>query len=294
MKKYIVIFFFTIFIISCKNENKEQQFREQNKETMISDSKKDRINMETKQKTQFYEVFPEKVEIDFTSKDLENTKDQKLLDFQKKLKAYEDDDPTTEGIGKEELSIFINNNTNPVSEGYVDSSWLEYFLNKYDLHYTFNDLMEDAINQEDFNAVKILVKKGYIFRKDEVELAEEVKNYSLKQIKYIKENDGLDEKGDVVLYDSSYSKFNEILNLVNQKYNGNIIYDKDGYTNLREGAGVNYPVIAKIKSGEHIKVLDNPERKWEKVTDEESNNWYEIQVKEGKKGYVHKSRIISE
>ena len=292
MKKYIIIFLFTIFIIGCKN--KEEQKRNKNIEIIILSSKKEQSNMEAKQKTQFYEVFPEKVEIHFTPKDLDNTKDPKLLDFKKKLKAYEDDDPTIEGIGREELSTFISNNTSSVSEGYVDSSWLEYFLKKYDLHYTFNDLMENAINQEDFNAVNILIKKGYIFGKDEVELAKEVRNYSMKQIKYIKENEGLDEKGDVVLYDSSYSKFNEIFNLVNQKYNSNIIYDRDGYTNLREGAGVNFPIIAKIKSGEHIEVLDNPERKWELASDEESYNWYEVETKEGKKGYVHKSRIKSE
>ena len=152
--------------------------------------------------------------------------------------------------------------------------------------------MEDAINQQDFEVVVILIKKGYILRKDELEIAHQVKNYSIKQIKFIKENNGLDENGDVVLYDNKYSKFNEILNLINSKFNSNKIFDKDGFTNLREGAGTKFAIIAKIKSGEHIEVLDNPQRKWDSAEDEESFNWYEVETKEGKRGYVHKSKII--
>ena len=61
------------------------------------------------------------------------------------------------------------------------------------------------------------------------------------------------------------------------------IYDKDGYTNLRDGKGTKSSIILKIKSGDEINLLD--------VSDP---NWYLIQTKSGKKGYIHKSRIISE
>lgn len=61
-----------------------------------------------------------------------------------------------------------------------------------------------------------------------------------------------------------------------------VINDPDGYTNLRKEKNTQSEVLQKIKSGERIEVLDN------------SGNWFLIKTKEGKQGYVHKSRIKSE
>uniref|UniRef100_UPI004047544C SH3 domain-containing protein n=1 Tax=Flavobacterium sp. TaxID=239 RepID=UPI004047544C len=58
--------------------------------------------------------------------------------------------------------------------------------------------------------------------------------------------------------------------------------DPDGYTNLRSGNDTHSLVIAKINTGTQIEVLND------------SGNWWYIQTKDGKKGYVHKSRIVSE
>ncbi|RMZ59594.1 SH3 domain-containing protein [Chryseobacterium nematophagum] len=57
------------------------------------------------------------------------------------------------------------------------------------------------------------------------------------------------------------------------------IQDPDGYTNLRKDKNTSSEVLQKIKSGEHIEVLDD------------SGDWYFVKTIEGEKGYVHKSRI---
>ncbi|CAA7195202.1 hypothetical protein CHRY9293_01433 [Chryseobacterium potabilaquae] len=57
------------------------------------------------------------------------------------------------------------------------------------------------------------------------------------------------------------------------------IDDPDGYTNLRKEKNRSSEVLQKIKSGEHIEVLDD------------EGDWYLVKTIEGEKGYVHKSRI---
>ena len=59
------------------------------------------------------------------------------------------------------------------------------------------------------------------------------------------------------------------------------IYDKDGYTNLRKGKNSQSEIIAKINTGSSIKVIDN------------TGDWWYVQTKDNKEGYVHKSRIVS-
>ncbi|KMQ67952.1 hypothetical protein ACM39_11505 [Chryseobacterium sp. FH2] len=59
------------------------------------------------------------------------------------------------------------------------------------------------------------------------------------------------------------------------------IQDADGYTNLRKEKNAQSGILQKIKSGEQIEVLDN------------TGDWWQIKTKEGKTGYVHKSRVKS-
>lgn len=61
-----------------------------------------------------------------------------------------------------------------------------------------------------------------------------------------------------------------------------IIQDTDGYTNLRKSKNNSSDILQKVKTGEPIEVLDN------------SGDWFLVKTKEGKEGYVHKSRIQSE
>lgn len=74
----------------------------------------------------------------------------------------------------------------------------------------------------------------------------------------------------------------ELLRYDNQEKIYSIIHDPDGYTNLRKDKTTTSEVLQKIKSGEYVEVLDSV------------GDWYLIKTKEGKKGYVHKSRIKSE
>lgn len=58
-----------------------------------------------------------------------------------------------------------------------------------------------------------------------------------------------------------------------------VIIDPDGYTNLRKDKNTSSEILQKVKSGEHIEVLD------------EDGDWFLVKTKEGKEGYVHKSRL---
>lgn len=57
------------------------------------------------------------------------------------------------------------------------------------------------------------------------------------------------------------------------------IQDPDGYANVREEKNTSSQILQQVKSGEKVEILDN------------SGDWLLIQSGEGKKGYVHKSRI---
>ncbi|WP_426477696.1 SH3 domain-containing protein [Chryseobacterium sp. CBSDS_008] len=61
-----------------------------------------------------------------------------------------------------------------------------------------------------------------------------------------------------------------------------IIQDSDGFTNLRKEKNSSSQILQKIKTGEQVEVLD------------QNGDWWLVVSKEGKKGYVHKSRIKSE
>lgn len=58
-----------------------------------------------------------------------------------------------------------------------------------------------------------------------------------------------------------------------------IIQDPDGYTNLRKNKTSSSEVLQKIKTGEQVDVLN------------QNGDWWLVTSKEGKKGYIHKSRI---
>ena len=58
------------------------------------------------------------------------------------------------------------------------------------------------------------------------------------------------------------------------------IVDKDGFTNLRKEKNSLSEILQKIISGSQVEVLDN------------SGDWWLVQTKEGKKGYVFKTKIM--
>ncbi|RMZ59597.1 SH3 domain-containing protein [Chryseobacterium nematophagum] len=87
----------------------------------------------------------------------------------------------------------------------------------------------------------------------------------------------LDEK-ELLLYNTKYKPFFKNY-IIKDKKNQYTIQDPDGYTNLRKDKNTSSEVLQKIKSGEHIEILND------------SGDWYFVKTIEGEKGYVHKSRI---
>lgn len=57
------------------------------------------------------------------------------------------------------------------------------------------------------------------------------------------------------------------------------IIDPDGFTNVRKDKNTSSEILQKVKSGEQIEILDGTE------------DWFLVKTKEGKEGYIHKSRI---
>ena len=138
-----------------------------------------------------------------------------------------------------------------------------------------------AIQQEDYEAVKTLLNYGFIVSTGQLELAAKTKENAIQLIKYNKENNGLDDSGNPTFYDDKYSKFDQIQQLLTQHYNANVINDINGFTNLRQGRNTTSAIVATIKSGEHIKVLDN------------TNPWYHVESMAGNEGYIYHSKIKS-
>ncbi len=58
-----------------------------------------------------------------------------------------------------------------------------------------------------------------------------------------------------------------------------IVNDPDGFTNLRKDKNTFSEILQKVKSGEYIEILD------------EGGDWFLVKTKEGKEGYIHKSRL---
>lgn len=79
-----------------------------------------------------------------------------------------------------------------------------------------------------------------------------------------------------------YSKDYGLLQEDNKEKIYSTIIDPDGYTNLRKDKSTSSQVLQKINTGEKIEVLD------------QNGDWWLVVSKEGKKGYVHKSRIKTE
>ena len=60
------------------------------------------------------------------------------------------------------------------------------------------------------------------------------------------------------------------------------IKDPDGYTNLRKEKNATSIILEKVKTGSKIKVLDK------------TDNWWLVITKAGNKGYIFKTKIVSE
>lgn len=274
MKNLRITFFvlISILILSCENKNAKI---EKNQSIVIEKETTDLENIK------FSELFNEGSIIKFTPNDLKKTISPNELEFKKKLELFEKKHRSKKDFDLDNLIVLVNDETFTNSEHFIDSSWLKYFIQKYDLGLELKDVMDAAISQEDLNAVKIVVHTGYILCKDETLLALQTKDNSIINKKINKENKGYDENGDLIFYDDKESKAEEIYKLLKKNYSYKI-FDKDGYTNLRDDAMNSAYILAEIKSGTSIEILDNKDQKW-----------LYIETNDGQKGYVHRSRIIN-
>ncbi len=222
----------------------------------------------------FDELFIEKATVKFKPQDINNTDNPEIIEFKEKLELYLDQNPKIEDFDVENLLSLVNNETFSNSEGYIDSSWIDYFIKKYKIDmFKLNDLLDLIIEKEDYNALKILINNGYIFSSKELSNAKK-KNVYINLI--IKRNDVED------YYDKEYSKIKEIEALINKEYLSNHIQDPDGYTNLREGKSIKTEILEKISNGEKIQVLDN------------TSDWFLVKTKSGNQGFVFKTKIKAE
>lgn len=226
------------------------------------------------EETKFTDIFNEGTVIKFTPQDLDK-KDVEIQNFKQKLELYEKENPLIEDFDNKNLSYLINNETFFDVQYYIDNSWLQYFITKYKVDVSkLNDLMNLSIHQEDFNAVKLLTDNGYIISKKDLNILIDTEN-NIKEKVQENKSDGYES------YIISNSKINQISQYLKEKYSLNKIADPDGYTNLRKDKNTSSEVLQKVKSGEHIEVLDN------------TGDWFFVKTKEGKEGYIHKSRIKS-
>ncbi|UHO37073.1 SH3 domain-containing protein [Chryseobacterium capnotolerans] len=243
-----------------------EKWRNLNKKNKIITSSRPVDNIE------FSALFNEGTVIKFTPQDLVK-KSPEIQNFKQKLELYENENPLIEDFDNKNLSYLINNETFFDVQYYIDNSWLQYFITKYKVDVSkLNDLMNISIHQEDFNAVKLLADNGYIISKKDLNILIDTEN-NIKEKVQENKSDGYES------YIISNSKINQISQYLKEKYSLNKIADPDGYTNLRKDKNTSSEVLQKVKSGEHIEVLDN------------TGDWFLVKTKEGKEGYIHKSRI---
>ena len=280
MKIRFSIIFYMLLLVSCKKSDTLHDIKDNN-ENEVTMSNLD-TTMNTNNKTvDFGDLFNEGSIVKFSPDDLKNTISPNELEFKKKLELFEKEHPDQKDFDLENLVVLVNNETFTNSEYFINSSWLKYFIQKYDLGLTLNDVMNAAINQEDLNAVKIVLSTGYIMSRDEIALALQTKENSIINKKINRENKGYDDRGELIFYDDKKSRAEEIYTLLKKNYNYRI-FDKDGHTNLRDDAMSSAYILAEIKSGTPIEILDNKDQKW-----------LYIETNDGQKGYVHRSRIIN-
>lgn len=284
MKISVFPVFFILLLLGCKKLHKSEDKKENHKNKEVTKTANSNLdnNMNANSQTiKFSDLFNEGVIIKFTPEDLKNTTIQSELDFKIDLDLFEKE-TSIKDFDVENLNILVNNETFTNSEYYIDSNWLKYFIKKYDLSLSLNSVMNSAINQEDLSAVNIILSTGYIISKDELALALQSKESSIINKKNNKESNGYDERGELIFYDDKKSRADEIFIILRKKYNYKI-FDKDGYTNLRDDAMNSAYILGEIKSGTHINIIDNKDQKW-----------LYIETSNGRKGYVHRSRIVSE
>ncbi|SDQ16897.1 SH3 domain-containing protein [Chryseobacterium soldanellicola] len=189
------------------------------------------------------------------------------------------------------------------SAKYKDSSLLDYIMKMFPTYLINEEFLEMnlgyirkgknnmlLLKPESIKllTLKSLVKKIDLLSKIEIQLGPsfytnfETKKEFFTDISSLFGNDFLEKlsKSEKELYEA------KVLSILADFYikldsNKEIISDPDGYTNLRKDKNTTSEILQKVQSGEQVEVLDN------------TGDWCNVKTKEGKIGYIHKSRIKS-
>lgn len=240
---------------------------------------KKNTNMVNTANIEFGDLFNEGTVIRFTPAQL-NDSDSQIAEFKARLKAFENKYPASANFNPENLTALINNEVFANSDFYVDSSWLNYFIKRYDVDVmALPQLFETAVTQEDYNAVKVLISNGYIVSYKQIQLAKTIRTASDNNKLRNKNNKGLDEQGDPVFYVDKNSKIIQIEALLEQEYKTNTVSDKDGFVNVRKEKNASSQIVDKINNNEKVEILDN------------TGKWWPARTKNGKEGYIFADKI---
>lgn len=187
--------------------------------------------------------------------------------------------------------VFYNNTTNSfkIREKLLESLKLKdsflYALTTYLADNKDNIIKTNGITPTSVEkAIAYLLQLGFT-GKENVDIQSD-KSYLLLNNVYVSHPELKDsfQKNKYYGYPSleKYSKDYGLLQEDNQEKTYSIIIDPDGFTNLRKEKNTSSQILQKIKTGEQVEILDS------------NGDWWLVVSKEGKKGYVHKSRIKSE
>ncbi len=121
-------------------------------------------------------------------------------------------------------------------------------------------------------------------KKDEDKDASSNKGYTLLNNFYVQNNLILKDFQNNSFYNyPSLKKYTELyLSIISQETSQGIIQDPDGFTNLRQEKNAASVILEKVKTGSEIEVLDK------------TGEWWLVVTKAGNKGYIFKTKIISE
>ncbi|SHK95432.1 SH3 domain-containing protein [Myroides odoratimimus] len=209
-------------------------------------------------KVHFMDLFFTYQRFDISPKDLIRN-NEVINEFKVDLNSFEEKYRKAGKFEVDYLLLFINNTSTEASKRLLNTEWLKYFIKQFTIEVSrLNTLMKEAIENGDLKAIEYFIRRGYI-----------LSDIELSVVKRAKER-------------SSSKSLITIEKLLNVKYAANKISDPDGYTNLRDGKGINTNIITQIQSGEHIRVLDN------------ISNWLLIETESGQRGYVYRNRVKSE
>ena len=135
MKNLTLTLLLITTIISCKKADAQKNAKIKNDN-----------NMETStQNIEFSDLFNEGTIIRFTPSDIENPKNEDEKEFKRKLQLFEKQHTIVEDFEPDDIKLLINDETFFEAKSYINKEWFYYFLNRYDLFYEFNELVELAI-----------------------------------------------------------------------------------------------------------------------------------------------------